>query len=126
MVKEKNTCQVRIFWKILFKFLAGDIYEGDYQNGYKHGNGKITYRNRNIVYIGQWHKNTYNGEGKMWWYPNYDALETNDDTHAQTYTGRWINNKHQGEGAYYWPDKKQTFRGSLIFFFKKFFLKKVL
>ena len=93
--------------------LAGDIYEGQYQYGYKHGQGKITYHKRNIVYIGEWNKNTYNGEGKMWWYPTYEALEKEDDTHAQTYTGQWIGNKHNGEGAYYWPDKKQTFRGSL-------------
>ena len=47
----------------------------------------------------------------MWWYPDYEALEKQDDSHAQTYTGQWINNKHQGDGSYYWPDKKQTFKG---------------
>ena len=70
---------------------------------------------KNIIYIGQWNRNTYNGHGKMWWYPNYEALENQDDTHAQTYTGDWINNKHQGSGEYYWPGKKQTFKGCLLY-----------
>lgn len=56
-------------------------------------------------------RNTYNGQGKMWWYPTHEDLENQDDLHAQTYTGAWIDNKHQGEGVYYWPHKKQTFRG---------------
>jgi len=74
---------------------------------------------KNIIYIGQWNRNTYNGHGKMWWYPNYEALENQDDTHAQTYTGDWINNKHQGSGEYYWPGKKQTFKGIYKHFFNK-------
>lgn len=103
-----------------------DYYEGEYHEGYKHGNGKMVYKKRNIVYEGQWMKNTYNGEGKMWWYPSHEDLENNDDTHAQTYTGRWIDNKHQGQGVYYWPDKKQTFRGKRQFPSRFIFCSKTL
>ena len=46
---------------------------------------------KNIIYIGEWNRNTYNGHGKMWWYPDYEAMEKQDDTFAETYTGEWIN-----------------------------------
>lgn len=75
--------------------------------------------------MGEWNRNTYNGQGKMWWFPSYEALETNDDSNAPTYNGRWINNKHHGSGEYYWPDKKQTFIGTntikYSFFWKLYF-----
>jgi curved DNA-binding protein CbpA len=46
------------------KYIDGDIYEGNFENGYRSGQGKMMYRNGN-TYEGNFKDNLPNGSGKM-------------------------------------------------------------
>lgn len=85
---------------------------GQYNRGYKHGRGKYYFKKKYAVYEGDWDRNTYKGNGKMTWYPNFQALEQGDDSNAAYYQGQWHGNKMHGSGTYYWPEKKQRFEGN--------------
>jgi hypothetical protein len=43
----------------------GDHYEGGFKNGFKHGRGKMRYRNGISVYEGEWHYNKIEGKGRL-------------------------------------------------------------
>ena len=44
----------------------GDVYEGQWNDGVKHGQGKQTYQKGNIVYYsGGWSNGKKNGEGQI-------------------------------------------------------------
>ena len=43
--------------------LSGDIYQGKFKNGFKHGNGRIVYGNNLGWYEGDWAYNKKEGNG---------------------------------------------------------------
>jgi len=80
------------------------VYEGEYENGQRHGRGKMTANGD--VYIGTWNHDNRHGEGAMT-YANGDVYE-----------GEWLNNAKNGQGIMryadgtvypgYWNDDKIT------------------
>ena len=60
------------------------VYEGEWMNGYKQGNGKYVYF-KDTYYEGQWQNNCKEGLG------NFKIPDGE-------YVGQWINNKKQGKG----------------------------
>ena len=43
------------------------VYEGEFQNGIRHGRGVFRYYETGDVYIGQWANDNKNGKGKYTW-----------------------------------------------------------
>ena len=68
------------------------IYEGQFKNDMKEGQGKLSYKNCNDVYQGEFKENNITGFGFYIW----------DNKH--TYLGEFINGKMHGRGTYKWPD----------------------
>ena len=68
------------------------IYEGQYQNDKKKGQGKLSYKNCKDVYQGEFTDNNITGYGFYIW----------DNKH--TYLGDFVNGKMHGKGLYKWPD----------------------
>ena len=71
-----------------FQFKDYSIYEGQWENGQRKGQGKIYYPNGSI-YEGNWKYDCYNGKGRL--------IHSEGDV----YDGDWINNKKNGKGIYY-------------------------
>ena len=72
--------------KGILKYKNGDIYEGDFENGIKKGNGKMIFIKNNIEYIGGFNNGEINGKGKM----TFD--------NGIYYKGDFINGKFEGKG----------------------------
>ena len=46
------------------KFANGDIYEGQFENGLRHGNGTLKFANgKNNVYVGEFKNDKFEGKG---------------------------------------------------------------
>ena len=43
----------------------GDVYEGTFKNGFKHGKGRIVYKAGGGYYEGEWSYNKIEGKGTM-------------------------------------------------------------
>jgi len=71
----------------LYKWVNGDVYDGEWLGSWRHGNGKQIFSN-GMIYDGRWLYDTINGFGTMW-YPNGD-----------TYVGNWYNGLPNGLGTY--------------------------
>jgi hypothetical protein len=67
----------------------GDIYDGEFQNNMRNGNGKMIYSNGDI-YIGDWVNNKRQGHGKISF-----VFEDGD---VVTYEGNWNNDVHANVG----------------------------
>jgi hypothetical protein len=87
-----NTCDIENNFDTNSKILIykiypnGDIYEGEWLNDKKHGQGKMTYANGDIYY-GDWKNDKKHGQGIMA-YVNADYV----------YEGGWLNDKKHGQG----------------------------
>lgn len=69
----------------------GDVYEGDFQRGRRHGIGTYFKAESSTRYEGQWEDDAMHGEGVF-----YYALEK--------YVGQWQNNERHGEGLFYYEN----------------------
>jgi len=49
-----------------YTFQNGDIYQGEYVHGHKHGHGKLTMNEKGVVYEGEWADGKQHGEGKLY------------------------------------------------------------
>lgn len=49
-----------------YTFQNGDIYQGEYFHGQKHGHGKLTMNEKGVVYEGEWSVGKQHGEGKLY------------------------------------------------------------
>ena len=86
------------------------MYDGDWENDKRHGNGKFTYES--AIYEGQWVENKREGQGKMTYTKGeeqgsfYEGEWKNDKWHGkgkviysnEIYDGDWIENKRHGKG----------------------------
>ena len=73
---------------------AGQVFEGQWENGHRIGQGKMSWPNGD-VYEGQWEDNKRNGHGKMV-YANGDMYE-----------GQWREAKRHGQGKMVFADGKE-------------------
>ena len=70
----------------------GDIYEGDYVEGIRHGRGIYRFATSGDKYEGSWINNNKHGLGTM----TYNG--------KGTYQGYWENNRRHGEGVFNYPN----------------------
>jgi hypothetical protein len=84
-----------------FDFSSGDVYEGEWKGGMKHGKGTYTWANndarrldRRSVYDGEWFNDNEHGHGK---HTIYYVVSGKDL--VKTYDGEWANGKHHGNGT---------------------------
>lgn len=68
------------------------IYQGEFKNDKKEGNGQLTYKNTKDFYEGEFKDNFVHGFGFYIW------------ANKDTYKGEFINGKMHGRGTYKWPD----------------------
>jgi hypothetical protein len=83
-----------------FMFPNGDRYDGEYivtDEGQiiRHGQGKHTSADEQLIYIGEWNRDKMHGNGRLT-YGN-----------GATYDGEFQSNYFQGLGTYTWPDGAQ-------------------
>lgn len=76
----------------------GVEYNGEWQNGLRHGEGILKYKNGSI-YEGQWAYGQKSGKGKM----TYAS--------GNYYDGEWKNNKRNGEGVMHWKTTNEKYTG---------------
>ena len=70
------------------KYDNGDIYEGDFQDGHRLGNGIYRYMKSGHKYDGEWLNNVKQGIGKM------------EYQNVGVYQGFWENGRRHGEGLF--------------------------
>jgi hypothetical protein len=83
-----------------FIFPNSDRYEGEFivtDEGQimRHGHGKHTSADEQLIYIGEWNRDKMHGNGRLI-YGN-----------GETYDGEFQSNYFQGLGTYTWPDGAQ-------------------
>lgn len=49
-----------------YTFQNGDVYQGEYFEGSKHGHGKLTMQEKGVVYEGEWANGKQHGQGKLY------------------------------------------------------------
>ena len=86
------------------------IYEGELENGKRHGKGKYTYSNGD-EYDGEWENDMRHGKGKHTYEDGgvYEGQWQNGERHGEgmytywngsVYDGEWENGEQHGEGVY--------------------------
>lgn len=68
-------------------------YDGEFDQGERHGEGKLTYHYIGITYKGQWKQGKKHGKGKQ--SVSDDQVE---EYGYKEYDGEWIENRRHGEG----------------------------
>ncbi|EDO37043.1 predicted protein [Nematostella vectensis] len=104
----------------------GDLFEGHYENGKRHGAGKYVFSAGNGVrYEGHYSKGKRHGQGVMY-YPDgsiYDGTWSEGlrsgkgkykYANGDVYEGNWKNGKRNGLGTYTYQEKGMTFTGNWI------------
>ncbi|KAL4461520.1 hypothetical protein ABPG74_016144, partial [Tetrahymena malaccensis] len=98
----------------LYQLKNGDVYQGQWKNGLRHGRGKLLYKNGS-VYEGYWEKNIANGYGRFIDRDGnvYEGQCKNGNSHGfgicnyangAQYIGEWVDNKKTGNGIEKFPD----------------------
>lgn len=62
-------------------YRSGNMYDGEWLDNKRHGEGTMYWKSRNEVYSGQWEQGVQHGYGKHTW-----ILETNDDSQVCVFT----------------------------------------
>eukprot|EP00878_Enallax_costatus_P044980 GHUV01053798.1.p1 GENE.GHUV01053798.1~~GHUV01053798.1.p1 ORF type:complete len:432 (+),score=116.05 GHUV01053798.1:471-1766(+) len=76
------------------------VYQGQWQNGKRHGRGALYYdANKTAYYEGEWQDDMKHGQGTSM-YPS-----------GNSYTGSWFQDKCQGHGTMKWVTKDQVYTG---------------
>jgi hypothetical protein len=74
----------------VFVYSSGLVYDGEWKDGTRHGNGVQTYTTGK--YDGEWMQNTRHGKGAI----TYMS--------GDTYDGEWQYDKRHGQGVFTWAD----------------------
>ena len=77
--------------KGIFAFASGAKYEGDFQNGFRHGKGILVYPDGS-KYEGDFQNDSKHGKG-IYYYVD-----------GSRYEGDYINDVHHGQGVYYYAN----------------------
>ncbi len=91
--------------KRILKYKNGDIYEGDFEDGIKKGNGKMIFFKNKIEYIGDFTNEEINGKGKM----KFD--------NSIYYKGDFINGKLEGKGLFSNINNEWSYNGEFKYVF---------
>ena len=99
----------------LIKFDSGDVYEGETQNGKRHGKGKYTWADGDF-YEGDWKNGKRCGHGKLIQYGKSPSGETYV---KRSYDGEWLDSKEHGhgicvEGDFGWEKMDKVFEGEWV------------
>ena len=79
----------------MLQSLKGDVYEGTFKNGFKHGKGKMSYSNGVAWYDGDWNYNKIEGEG------------ISADELGNRYEGRFSGNMRNGPGKCFYANRSR-------------------
>lgn len=77
------------------RYDSGDVYEGETQNGKRHGKGKYTWADGD-TYEGDWKDGERCGRGKVIQYGKVPA--TGETYVKRSYDGEWLDSKEHGHG----------------------------
>ena len=94
---------------ITIKYKNGDEFEGIIKYGKKEGEGKIIYKDLNVIYIGNWENDQKNGFGKLIFKNkviNLDFKEKKEYGIFERYEGNFKNDIIEGEGTFFYKDGK--------------------
>lgn len=86
------------FAKAIYPTEVEEIYEGEYLDGKRHGNGSYSYKNGDR-YVGEWRHNEKHGIGRLTY-----AIEGE-------YFGRFENGKRHGEGVFTYKKSNDVYSG---------------
>lgn len=103
------------------EYANGDVYEGQFQDGTRHGQGKYTYF-RGDVFEGTFHNNIKTGLGYMRYkkggfFHGYfkEGLRDGEGTfkyaNGDIYSGFWKAGKKHGKGTYVFAKTKYEYKG---------------
>ncbi|MBT5485095.1 MAG: hypothetical protein HOH14_00635 [Gammaproteobacteria bacterium] len=88
----------------------GEVYEGRFMNGKKHGRGTL-WTKKGDVYMGNWRNDRRNGMGMQAFHvENFKEGRFTEDTlkkNTENYYGEFKNDVFFGEGTYRWEDGTQ-------------------
>ncbi|WIA33611.1 hypothetical protein OEZ86_006735 [Tetradesmus obliquus] len=100
------------------------IYEGEVQDGLRHGYGTLSFTDSPVVYEGQWLYGRRHGSGTLYYDAKkaayYEGEWQDDMKHGQgssvypsgnSYNGSWVHDKREGPGTMTWASKGQTYSG---------------
>nr|XP_048292745.1 radial spoke head 10 homolog B isoform X2 [Myodes glareolus] len=104
-------------------YKSGNIYEGQWENNMRHGEGRMRWLTTNEEYTGHWEKGIQNGFGTYTWFlkriPNSQYPLRNE------YIGAFVNGFRHGHGKFYyasgamyegeWVSNKKHGRGRITF-----------
>ncbi|KAK7919824.1 hypothetical protein WMY93_011108 [Mugilogobius chulae] len=92
------------------RYPSGNIYQGEWMNNLRHGEGKMQWFLNGQQYEGTWYNGIQHGYGKHTW------ILTREDgsrySQSNQYVGDFVNGKRHGQGTFYYAD------GAGIFTFK--------
>ena len=71
-----------------FRFANGDMYQGEFVDGFFHGWGTIVFSETGDRYDGEFSRGAFNENGVYTW------------KNGNCYVGKWKNNKMHGPGAF--------------------------
>jgi len=101
----------------------GDVYNGDYENGKRHGKGVYKFKKSGAKYDGSWEEGKKQGEGTFT-YPDgsiYEGTWTDDlrsgtgtytYPNGDTYEGGWANGAKDGYGVYTYAETGSKYEGA--------------
>ena len=78
-------------WPLAVTHATRDVYEGQWDDGKRHGQGKYTYADGD-AYEGQWEDNMYHGRGKFMY------------ASGSAYEGQYKDGKRHGQGTRTYSD----------------------
>ncbi|OQR81382.1 hypothetical protein THRCLA_11784 [Thraustotheca clavata] len=82
----------------IYTYANGDIYDGNFFHGKRHGHGRYTVYGTGYIYDGEWNMDARHGNGTL------------TTTHG-TYSGSWSNNERSGNGEFKWETQKLKYNG---------------
>jgi len=115
-------CSIGYGGKAVAEYANGDVYEGQFANGERHGRGVYTYRDTGARFEGSFANNLKTGLGRMT-YKNgafYHGFFTNGLREGEgtfkyaggdIYSGMWKQGKKHGKGTYVFGKTKYELKG---------------
>ncbi len=98
----KNRNVIRDKSKVVFPFVSGSQYKGQWSGDQKDGFG-IQVNPDDTKYEGEWSAGKYHGRGTLW-------IKKNKKVYARQYVGDWADGSMDGEGIFYY-ENGEIYRG---------------